>query len=245
MKSNELENKRPTLFLLGMIAALSSILMAFEWRTEGRAIVEWDALEIDGVLIEPDLVAVIIDVPEEKTAPVAPAPASQSTSHIIEVVPDAMPVLDRGTPAPVLALRKPINERPRSLAPVRSNTVAGPRSFKGLQPHEMPYLRKCGHITDDIERFQCTQMELRNYVGSTFRIPSIDELPDMPEKVAVKFTIDKNGNIIQVDSGQDDKRALDKEVIRVMEGMPEMVPATVSGQRVPVRFELPIRLERE
>ncbi len=105
-------------------------------------------------------------------------------------------------------------------------------------------MRLCGHITDDIKRFQCTQMELKKHVVSNFRMPSSDQIEDLPKRVEVTFTIDKYGMIRNITPDKEYHSSLSSEIERVMTTIPEMVPATVSGDRIDVRFELPIVLKR-
>ncbi len=244
MNSKDIDSKRPTLFLLGLISALSLTLMAFEWRTSKYSTSYHFDLGPDDGFIEKVMPAVIIEKEQRAEVITFQNMRKVPRNKQFVVVPDEMQLMDKG-PAPImlkLSATKHSSERTLSRAVDRSPATT--RSVRGLLPHELPYLRVCGHIKDDVERFQCTQVELRKHVISNFRMPSSDQLEKLPGRVEVSFTIDRHGKITDITSDKVYHSILSVEIGRVMGGLPEMVPATVAGERIEVRFELPIILER-
>ena len=244
MNSKELESKRPTLFLLGVISALSLTLMAFEWTSSRELIRKPVELGIETEFIEKTLAKIIIEQQQKDYSNNERQSQSLTQSNKFKVVPDNMPLMDKGPTLSVLKLKMPRRSAEKSLSRDMRNTYNATRSIRGLQAHELPYLRNCGHIQDDIERFQCTQVELRKHVVENFRMPSSDQIKDLPQRVEVTFTIDRFGLITNIVPDKDYHTSLTSEIDRVMGKLPEMVPATVSGQRIDVRFDLPILLER-
>lgn len=244
MNNKDLESKRPTLFLLGVISALSLTLMAFEWRTPAPIYDILPSLGIEGKLIETVLPDILI-IPDNPRQVTTQQQATRHTnSHLIKVVEDDMPVMRRG-PAPAkIQLSTPGRPATRGLERTVDRNIETTRSVRALQPHELPYMQLCGHIKDDIKRFQCTQIELKKHVVSSFRMPSSDQIENLPKRVKVTFTINKYGMITNVTPDKEYHSSLSTEIERVMTNIPEMVPATVSGDRIAVRSELPIVLQR-
>ena len=244
MNNKDLESKRPTLFLLGVISALSLTLMAFEWRTPEKIYSITGSLEGETLIFETVLPDIVIEPYKPKQFTSQSQAARQSNSNILKVVPDDMPIMKRGPAMELLQLNTSERLSDRGLDRTVNRDLAATKSIRALQPHELPYMRLCGHINDDIERFQCTQMELKKYVVSNFRMPSKDQIKNLPKRVEVTFTIDRYGMITNVTPDKDYHSSLSSELERLMTNIPEMVPATVSGDRIAVRFELPIVLER-
>ncbi len=243
MQSKDLESKRPTLFLLGIISALSFTLMAFEWKTEQKVYAFHTGIIGEVFTAERDLLPVTIEQLKKQNTQIEPK-QSTSRTNILRVVSDNMPVMDTGRDLGKLAMATPNRSVPRNLERGLKSTSIKTTSVRNLKAHELPYMRLCGHIKDDVERFQCTQMELKKHVVSTFRMPSTDQMSKLPKRVEVTFTIDKYGMIKDIKPDKEYQAVLASEIARVMESVPEMVPATVSGERIDVRFELPIVLER-
>jgi hypothetical protein len=244
MNSKDLESKRPTLFLLGVISALSFTLMAFEWRTQDE--INSFPSDIGGeyFTVEIDLLPVTIDqlkkLPQRSTETGQP----KNRTNQFRVVPDIMPTMDTGLNVTKLSMVTPSRSAPNNLARGLKSKTTITKSVRNLQAHELPYMRLCGHIKNDIERFQCTQIELKKHVVSNFRMPSTDQMAELPKRVEVTFTIDRYGMITDIRPDKAYQSALSSEIDRVLESIPDMVPATVSGERIAVRFELPIVLER-
>lgn len=63
------------------------------------------------------------------------------------------------------------------------------------------------------------------------------------EKIYVRFTIDKEGNVTDMQAKTKHKE-LEKEAIRVVSGLPRFIPGQENGKNVAVKFTLPISLKR-
>jgi hypothetical protein len=247
MKNQELDQKRPTLLMMGLMASLSLTLCAFNWQTETGSLAAYNPLGLEGEAIEWDLPPVIIL--KSQPEPQAAAPSLHSApspvgSRNITLVPDLTPMPTHNGPMNKLSAIKPITRSnqglKRDLKPLASTT----HGIRQLQPQELPYMRTCGSITDPIERFQCTQVKLKKHVGSKFRVPSIYEMAALPSRVQVLFVIDEYGRIRDIQTEEKQHPIIMRELERVLGSCPEMVAASVAGQRVKVRFELPIVMSR-
>lgn len=71
-----------------------------------------------------------------------------------------------------------------------------------------------------------------------------DEDPEkkLENKVYVKFTINKEGDVTDIKS-RGPNMELEKEATRVMSSLPKFKPGEVDGKKVAVKFTLPIKLE--
>ena len=58
--------------------------------------------------------------------------------------------------------------------------------------------------------------------------------------VYVRFVVNRNGTICEVESAQAPHETLEKEALRVVNKMPKWVPGEQAGKQVRVRYTLPI-----
>jgi len=239
------EKKRPSLLLLGFIAASSLTLTAFEWRTPIDQLTVYDPIPTEEFKIESDLLHIQIEYKQPDVV-VAKVPLTQqrSSSSQIQTVPDNMPMMTMTKSSAAVA--KPlVTKHTKSLpASLSTPSPSGPVDMRSLSVHELPYMTDCSSITDDVERFQCTQNSLKKFIANEFKIPSIDRLRDLPGRLVVEFVIDEHGVIRQIDPGKECAPALRDEIERVFASIPTMVAAASGGKRVPVRFSIPLRVER-
>lgn len=85
------------------------------------------------------------------------------------------------------------------------------------------------------------QEKIANYVSANFNSELAKglKLKSGLQKVFVLFTIDKEGNITDVQSRAPHKK-LEEEAIRVIASLPKMIPGKQKGEAVGVKYSLPI-----
>lgn len=87
----------------------------------------------------------------------------------------------------------------------------------------------------------CLQEKIANHVSDNFNSGLAKGLGLKPglKKVFVMFKIDKEGNIADVQARAPHKK-LEEEAIRVIAGLPKMIPGKQKGESVGVKYSLPI-----
>ncbi|NND95294.1 MAG: hypothetical protein HKN45_10535 [Flavobacteriales bacterium] len=219
---------------------MSTTLTAFSWNYENTGHFSNSPLDEETILIEPDLDRIIIErnIPLDKRL-------KNKKSNSVEATDRAQVSLakleTRNSTLRDLGNLKSTRRIDRHLI---SSSASSVKSYRELALHEMPYLRICGSLKDETERFQCTQSEMRKHIAEKFRIPSQDKLSSIPERFLVTFIIDEYGRIEKISPIDVIDPLLLEEVRHVFESMPEMVPAASSGRRIAVRFEIPIAIQR-
>ncbi|SRX51979.1 M56 family metallopeptidase [Aequorivita sp. CIP111184] len=89
----------------------------------------------------------------------------------------------------------------------------------------------------------CMSQKIANFVNANFNIKLGDELNlSGIQRIAVKFKIDKDGNIVDV-RARAPKPELEAEAIRVVQKLPQMQPGEQKGKKVGVLYSLPIIFE--
>ncbi len=84
---------------------------------------------------------------------------------------------------------------------------------------------------------------MKRYIGNNIVYPEISmELGDFG-RIFVEFVVNKDGSIEQVKVLRGVSSELDAEAIRVVENMPNWIPAIYKGEIVRARCRLPINFE--
>ena len=115
--------------------------------------------------------------------------------------------------------------------------VTEPIDFIVLE--EAPIFPGCEGLTNK-ESKACFTKQMQKFVNRKFN-PSIAEGLNLKgkQRIFALFTIDKNGMVTDIIIKAPHKR-LEKEALRVIQKLPEMIPGKQRKQPVPVKYTLPI-----
>ena len=111
---------------------------------------------------------------------------------------------------------------------------------------QMPSFPGCDHLGDS-ERSKCSNQKLMGFVSENLKYPKEAKDGEIEGQVVVRFVVNKNGRISNVELLRDIGAGTGQEVIRVVESMNKMeqkwTPGTQSGQPVNVYFHLPVKFK--
>ncbi|MCK3686066.1 energy transducer TonB [Maribellus sp. YY47] len=208
----DLEGKRSTFFLIGLVAALGLVFTAFEWTTQPRK-----ATLAGGtpVYVIEDEIAPIVKEPKEQL----PEPEQPKTIEIINIVKDGVEVIDPNfdfaepedplvLDLPVVATNPPEEEEEKIFV----NSVEIPAEFPG------------------------GERSLYKYISDHVKYPIIAQENGVQGKVYINFVVDQNGDAINVTVGRSVDTSLDAEAIRVIQSLPRFKPAMQGGKKVKVYY---------
>lgn len=222
-KSNKanLENKRSTLFLIGLVLALGVVLYAFEWDTEqSNHVIDLgnnDFVTEDYVFIPP--------TPAEeklKPKPIIEVP-------IFEIVDDQSDIINE--------LEIEGNE-PVEKVDINFNILVFDESKNDKNKEEEILI-----TAEIMPEFPGGQRALINYLSQNIDYPVIAQENGISGKVFVSFVIDETGNILNVELIRGVDPSLNKEAIRVVTSMPKWQPGMQAGKAVKVRYSVPINFQ--
>ncbi len=96
---------------------------------------------------------------------------------------------------------------------------------------------------DAADSKKCLQEQIQKHVAIKYNTSLAGDLELEPGKkrVYVQFTIDKNGEIIDV-KARGPHAALEEEAVRVVKSLPKMISGEHKGKKVGVKYTLPITL---
>lgn len=136
------------------------------------------------------------------------------------------------------ASKSPTSALPPAVVPITKMPTRN-----AMQVEEAPIFPGCENIMDKLERRNCFQQKVQNYVARQFEVDRfIDKYSGESKRIHVQFTIDQNGNVNDIKAMCREGDDLAREASRVVGNMPKMIPAKQNGRPVNVFYQLPIAL---
>jgi TonB family protein len=108
-------------------------------------------------------------------------------------------------------------------------------------------LFSCGNDIEDIkERNLCSQKKMLEFIYTQIRYPKDARENLIEGTVIVRFVVEKDGSISNINVLRSVGGGCDEEVIRIIQSMPKWEAGLHKGEKVRVQFNLPVkfRLER-
>lgn len=230
----EVNGRRPALFQLGLVVALSTTLVAFEWRTFNKNYAQEHPLEVEQpmqieplTIIKPRKKVQENAVEKKKVNTLAPP---KVVLEPIEVEPDKKQAFD-----------------PNLLANNLQDTMPD-EGGEGEDPNklwviveEMPHYNSCYNILDPIAQQACTDEQVLKHVGKHLKYPRSVLDKGIGGRVYLSYVVNKHGQVVDAKVEQGIHPDLDKEALRVVKSIPAMNPGKQRGRPVDVVFNIPIK----
>lgn len=105
---------------------------------------------------------------------------------------------------------------------------------------QIPLFDKC---VDEplIKQTECFEKYMTKHIANNFNYPKEALLKKIEGKILVQFTIDKDGHVIDIKKkGQENTEILEEEAERLISKLPLFVPGSHNGEKVLVKYALPI-----
>lgn len=215
-----LENKKSTFFLVGLILALSMVLFAFEWKTSKTN----QAIVLGTTDFEPEDYIFIPSTPNEQKElpkPVIEVPEFDIVDDITDVINEFN--VDGSDPDDMN-----INIDELVFTQILEEPVEEP---------EIPF------FVEEMPEFPGGNKALLSYLSRNVRYPVIAQENGIQGKVYVSFVVDEEGRILQVALLRGVDTSLNNEAMRVIKSMPRWKPGKQAGKTVKVRYNVPINFE--
>jgi len=103
---------------------------------------------------------------------------------------------------------------------------------------EVPIFPGCEKVAK-AERKACFQKQMHKHIQRNFRYPEYERTLGTEGKVFTMFKIDEHGNIIDLQL-RGTSKGMEKEVARIINKLPKMVPGKQGGRSVQVPYSLPV-----
>ncbi len=214
----DLEGKRTTLLLVGLVVALGLTLLAFEWTAKQSK------AESLGKVQSQDVEEEIIPITREEVKP-PPPPPPPKVVEVLNIVEDDVEIED---------------ELEIEDSEADDETVIDVAPVVSTQEEEEEETAKVFFIVEDMPEFPGGEMALRKYIAKHVKYPVIAQENGVQGKVYVTFVVGKDGSINNARIARGVDPSLDKEALRVVNGLPRWKPGKQRGKPVNVSYTVPI-----
>lgn len=207
-----IERKIPLFYMIGLNVAILLTLVAFEWKTEEGAIIDFDNSVVGQEWEEPP---VIPTPPEPVVIPKPPVIVNVIETEIEpEVIPDI--VID--------------NDAPESVPDIEF--------IPNLIPEEKP--DEILDIVEVDPEFPGGWEAFYKRLGKTIKYPKQAAAIGIEGKVYVEFIIEKDGSISNMKVIKGLGAGCDQETLRALATLPNFKAARHNGKEVRKRMQLPV-----
>ncbi|MEM9846536.1 MAG: energy transducer TonB [Bacteroidota bacterium] len=233
-----------TFFMLALTIALGIVVMAFNWTQYEERVFILEDLDTftDDLTQEPPRTStpppplplppppVIEEVPEEELVEEEEIEFVDMTiDEATTIAPPPKAVAKPSTPPP------PLPPTPEEEDPI----------FVVVE--DMPRFAGCEKITDKQEAKQCSETRLMQFLYKHLKYPSIAKENGIDGICVVKFTVERDGRVSDIELVRDKGGGLGTESMRVVKLMQQQDirwrPGMQRGKPVRVRFTLPVKFK--
>ncbi len=218
-KRADLENKSSLFLLLGLVISLGIVFAAFEWKTSPK---KADSLgEMQQLEVEEEIIPV---TREPQQAPPPPPPKPQVV-EVLNIVKDDVKI---------------DNEIDIEDSEADDETIIDVDPVVVEAPKEKEKPDKIFTIVEEKPEFPGGYAALQMWLKDHVKYPTIAQENGVQGKVYVKFVVNKDGSIVNVEILRGVDLSLDKEAVRVVKSMPKWKPGKQRGKPVRVSYNVPI-----
>ncbi len=219
-KQANLEVKRTSNFIIGIIITLSLILISFEWTSSIN--INTDLEAVSEIIFEEQMIQI---TRREEPKP-EPKPELPKIMEVINIMPDDVELEDV-----VFDVEVTDNTWVDYVINVRnSEEVLSNEDEIFVLVEDMPLFN--GENPD---------IEFTKYIARNVKYPKIALDNGVSGRVFVQFVIDPHGNLVDAKIVRSVDPALDKEALRVVTSSPKWTPGKQRNKAVKVSFTFPIR----
>jgi protein TonB len=230
---------RNSVLLLGLVMSLATIFFAFNWTTyENKMDLSGYDLEVEeDIEMAP---------PPTKEPPKPPPPPPPP---IIEAVPDNQIIDEKDQP---VFENQEITEQTEIAAPPPAPAAPPPPPPPPpkddeeifVMAEDMPRFPGCEDLGTKDEKKECADKKLMEYIYKNLKYPPIATENGIEGRVTIRFVVDKDGKVGQVEILRDIGGGCGeaaKKVIEDMNSLPDKwLPGRQGGRKVKVYFTLPV-----
>ena len=215
----DLEKKKLMFIQIGLVVALSAVLVAFEWKSTGG--INTDFAGVQDIAVEEEMIPI---TQQEEIKPPPPPPQPVQVIDIINIVDDDVDI-DDDVDLFEMEFREDIAVR---IVDFKDDEQDMDEEEIFVIVEDMP-----GFGGGDSNKF-------REFISRNLRYPEIAAENGIQGRVFVSFVVEPDGRVSNVRVVRGVDPSLDREAVRVVETSPRWTPGKQRGKPVRVSFTFPI-----
>jgi protein TonB len=220
-KNADLENKKNTFLLFGLVIALGLVLVAFEWKTNSFS--DFSLGEIQSQEVEEEIIPITRQ--EEIKPPPPPPPKIIEVLNIVDndsEIDEELEIEDSEADDETIV----------DIAPIIMTTD------EEDEEEETVFL-----IVEEQPEFPGGIKALYSYINKTVSYPVIAQENGIQGKIFLRFVVNVDGSVADATVTRGVDMMLDKEALRVVNSLPKFKPGKQRGRPVRVFFNASINFQ--
>lgn len=214
----DLEGKRNTFFLVGLVLSLGLVLMAFEWSAKPQKAILSGGIPVD--------IAEDVYIPNTREHKETPPPPKIKPIEEFIIVDNTIDVGD-----PAFEETEPLDEIPIDLPMFTDGATKEPEEQIFVNNIQIP------------AEFPGGERALYRYISDHVKYPAVAQENGIEGKVYVQFVVDEKGNIVNAHVTRQGDFSLDAEALRVINSLPRFKPGMQAGKYVKVYYTAVINFQ--
>jgi len=215
-KRANLENKKASFFQIGVVVVLSIILVAFEWTSNPST--NDDIQMVQQIEFEDEMLITRREEPKEEIKPEVP-----KVAEVLEIVDDDIEIED-------FDFNMEVDDNTEYDFIITDDV-------EEIIEEDVPFI-----IVSNMPKFQGGDLTtFWRYCQENTNYPEIAAENGVSGTVNVKFVVNKQGYVVDVEILRSVDPALDAEAIRVIKSSPKWEPGDQRGKPASVLMNLPIK----
>jgi periplasmic protein TonB len=127
-----------------------------------------------------------------------------------------------------------------SVADVRGTDEEHGIDIQDIADHQVIVEEKPLYGVEQMPQFPGGEEELMRFITENLKYPAVAAEVGIEGRVTIRFVVNKNGEVSNVEIIRGLDPSCDKEATRVVKLMPKWIPGRQNGRNVPVYFTLPV-----
>lgn len=222
-----LENKKVTHFLLGLVMTLIATIVLVECKKY-----EGELMDLGQVQAIDDEEA--IPITNREVAP--PPPPPPKPPEVIQIVEDEVEIEE-------FEFESTETDESEEIEIVEEVEEESDEVLSFAVVENKPVFPGCEDEPDEAARFKCFNASINKIVKKNFSYPEMAKQMQLSDKVWVSFVIEKDGSISNVAIARGQYEDLNNEAIRLIKKLPKMKPAKQRGKPVRMSYTVPINFK--
>ena len=225
----DMEQRRTTGFLLGLVVVLAVLYVSLEWNSV-ESTDALDPLDLSELMHESELVPMSNEEVAARVEEKQPAPKTEELNVVddeVELEPTEQPVEAEGEGDEDEALLEELgkeNDDSKALAALDVDPN-NPLNF---------------HVVEDLPKFPGGAVELMKWLTRNLQYPAMARSRKTQGKVVAVFYVEKDGSVTGISVTKSLSADCDREVLRVLRKMPKWEPGIQNDQPCRTKVSIPV-----
>jgi len=221
----DMEQRRTTGFLLGLILVLSVCYVALEWNSTPSEVGDFDTMDLSELMHESELVP----MSNEETAPLPNPQQEESKSEQLRIVDEEV--------APDDAADAPADDA-ADLAREAQQEEEDQKALASMDVDPQNPLNF--HIVEDLPQFPGGATAFMKWLTRNLRYPSEAQKQKTQGRVVAVFYVETDGSISNIKVVESLSPECDSEALRVLRLMPRWKPGILHDKPCRTKVSIPI-----